>query len=559
MTSTAPKSLAEVFLGQLERRPDAPALVDATSMGQRSLTWIDLAYAVGGVLQLYDSWDIRRGEHVATWLPNSLAWIAVDLAAQFRGIVHIALDTRLPASTVARLAEHASARLLIANEPIGSDLQTEAFAASYTFVAPPDFSSLPSIFPSAHGSAAVASTSVNQRSQVASQLLGGCHEVRPDAPAQILFTSGTMSAPKGIVLSNRNLLTNALAKLDAAPQFETDIRLNVLPFSHAYARTCELSTWLLSGSRLVLATDWRMFLELGPSVRPTLVNLVPHLAYKLAELIDDETTPLGDRLRLLQVGGAALSRPTWDRLAAAGWPPLQGYGLTECSPVICSNRAGKQRPDTVGPAVDGVEVQIDEQSVLWTRGAHVMLGYWRQPQETLARFRDGWFCTQDLAAWDSDGHVRIIGRNDDQITLATGYKLSPYEISSRLAQDAWIESLVIVGQDRPYVAALVCLNHSAVPDEFYGDVRTRDFSSLNAARLVTALVTRWSERLSDLPKYMQVSAISLLREPLQTSNGGLNFKGAVRRKFVEEELLCDQIDALYKLRIAPQSARSVGE
>lgn len=560
MNGTPPKSLAEAFIGQLERRPNAPALVDPASPGQRSLSWSDLACAVGDVLQLFDAWNLRRCDHVATWLPNSLAWIAVDLAAQLRGIVHVALDTRLPASTVARLTEHASARLLVASDPLRSDLPTEAFASAPCYlVAPPDFSSLQCNAVGAEASALGNSAHEDPRSQAARQLLCGGDEVQSEAAAQILYTSGTMSAPKGVVLSNRNLLTNALAKLGAAPQFHTDIRLNVLPFSHAYARTCELSTWLLSGSQLILAADWRMFLEIGPNTRPTLINLVPHLAYKLADLIDDRSSPLGDRVRLLQVGGAALTRRAWERLAAAGWPPLQGYGLTECSPVICSNRAGSQRPDTVGPPVDGVEVQIDEQGVLWTRGAHVMLGYWRQPQETLARFKDGWFCTQDLAEWDSDGHLRIIGRNDDRITLSTGYKLSPYEITSRLAHDPWIESLVIVGQNRPYIAALVCPNFDSLPYEFYDDMRVRNFDSLNAARLVAELGRRWSERLVDLPKHMQVSAISLLREPLQYSDGGLNFKGGIRRKFIEEELMRDQIDALYRLQIEPQSTRRDAE
>ncbi len=154
----------------------------------------------------------------------------------------------------------------------------------------------------------------------------------------------------------------------AAPQLASDVRLNILPFAHAYARTCELSTWIISGSQLCIAGDWDMFLKWAPMVEPTLVNLVPHLVYRLHDLLassSDSAKLLGHRLRLLQVGGAGLREDVWRSFAAKGWPPLQGYGLTETSPVICSNRAGQQRFDSVGLPVDGVEVSLDADGVLW--------------------------------------------------------------------------------------------------------------------------------------------------------------------------------------------------
>ncbi len=162
----------------------------------------------------------------------------------------------------------------------------------------------------------------------------GAPKLSEQQPAQILYTSGTIDQPKGVLLSQGNLLSNARAKLAAAPQFATDVRLNILPFAHAYARTCELSTWILSGSQLCIAPDWNTFLSWALELEPTLVNLVPQLVYRLVDHMDATASefPLGHRLRLLQVGGAALRPAVWKRLAARGWPPLQGYGLTETSP-----------------------------------------------------------------------------------------------------------------------------------------------------------------------------------------------------------------------------------
>lgn len=540
MSPNEHQTIGEAFLEQLERQPHEVALHVMLSCSLCPITWSQLGCAVARVLLQLDEWKLQRGQHVATWLSNSLAWIAVDLACQLRGLVHVALDTRLPTATAAHLARHAHSHVLFLPADATDESQSNIAAICRAGIV---------------RASSDESLSQFDRGLVTSLRPNYLGMVTADESAQILYTSGTMSAPKGAVLTHRNLLSNAQAKLRAAPQYADDVRLNILPFAHAYARTCELSTWILSGSQLILAPDWQTFLQLARHARPTLVNLVPYLAHKIVDLLRDveaqqnPSTLLGDRLRLLQVGGAALARRDWEQLAAAGWPPLQGYGLTECSPVICSNRAGEQRPDTVGRVVDGVEVRLDEQGVLWTRGPHVLLEYWQAPAETAARLQDGWFCTQDLAQQDESGHWLIIGRSDDQITLSTGFKVSPHELTRRLAHDAWIESLVIVGQNRSHLAALVYPNCRQLPADLFktdlSNVADKQFAFLRVNRFVDALRARWLPLVSDLPNYMRISRIGVLCEPLASDNGGLNFKGAVRRKFAEEVLLREQVDALY--------------
>lgn len=469
--------------------------------------------------------QIETGDFVATWLPNGLAWILVDLASQWMGWVHVALDSRLPADKAFELAQHSSARLIVTQ-----------FAHTAHFA-----SHLPTV-------------TADELVQNEQQSFAVADYVSPDldddAPAQLLYTSGTVLQPKGALLSHRNLLSNARAKLDAAPQFPTDVRLNILPLAHAYARTCELSTWILSGSELCVTADWDTFLQWAPKLEPTLINLVPHLVYRLVERLgttaDDTTTAkqiLGSRLRLLQVGGAALRADIWQRLAALGWAPLQGYGLTETSPVVCSNRAGRQRPDTVGPPVAGVEVRIDNAGVLWTRGPHVMLGYWQDAAATSEKLRDGWFCTGDLAEQLGDGSLRIIGRLDDQITLSTGYKIAPLELTNRLANDPWIEHLVLVGQDRPYVAALVYPRLGQLPARVFNDPISM---SLDMPALAEALVERLRPLTRDLPRSMQIERLGVIQQPLTVENGGLNFKGAIRRRFVESVLCRADVESIYR-------------
>lgn len=558
MTSGGSQSIGEVFLGQLANQPDAMALLAPCGGQLRCFTWRRLAQLVCIALEQFDQRHIDRGAHIASWLPNGLAWIVIDLACQLRGAVHVALDSRLPMATALRFARHADAQLLFTEDELYEEIVS---ASSEESPAVLNFQTwMDAETPRNSGSSIPQALQVpatfdeKERLSRYARLPG-----QPEAAAQILYTSGTMSEPKGVMLSHRNLLSNAQAKLAAAPQSATDVRLNILPFAHAYARTCELSTWISSGSLLCIARTWAEFLRLGPHIRPTLVNLVPHLAQKLVVALDEVENQagsgragerlLGDRLRLLQVGGAALPRTVWDRLAREGWPPLQGYGLTEASPVICSNRAGDQRPDSVGTSVPGVELRLDQSGVLWTRGPHVMLGYWKAPQETAAKIQDGWLCTGDLAEATDDGRWRILGRADDQICLATGYKASPHELVRRLAQEPWVEQLVIVGQDRPHLAALVYPRWSVLPEELFdrpaGDESAPLSSRLCTSRFQRALVERWSVAQADLPRQLRIQRVGVLREPLVSENGGLNFKGAVRRKFVEQVLLAEQIAELY--------------
>jgi long-chain acyl-CoA synthetase len=347
------------------------------------------------------------------------------------------------------------------------------------------------------------------------------------------------------------LVTNAIAKLEAAPQFEQDLRLNILPFCHAYARTCELSTWVLSNSRLAIARNWSDFLRQASRLHPTLINLVPHLANKL---LHDERTKqqlaptdvvgrLGGKVRLLQVGGAAIADALWHGLERCGLPPLQGYGLTEASPVVCSNREGKQRPGTIGPPVAGVEVRVDTDKQLWVRGDNVMCGYYRDREATQARIQDGWLATGDLVEQDHLGHYRVIGRMSEVIALSTGFKVSPELIEARLSNIPCIERVLIVGQDKPYTVAMIWPAWSTLPANLFADVsQSRDSMDLRA--FYKDLADFVGQRLADLPIFMHPQKFILVTDSLSSDSELVNPKGNLRRNLTITRLQT-QIDKAY--------------
>jgi long-chain acyl-CoA synthetase len=159
----------------------------------------------------------------------------------------------------------------------------------------------------------------------------------PDQPALILFTSGSSGQPKGVVLSRKNLFTNAYAKLSAVPQDEADVRLTILPLWHAYARTCDMMTWLLSGCTLAIDHGWNGWQRLAPVVFPTLINTVPSVAARLMATAID--SPAACKLRLLGCGGAAMTTELFAQFGRRRITVIQGYGLTETSPVVCSRIA----------------------------------------------------------------------------------------------------------------------------------------------------------------------------------------------------------------------------
>ena len=299
-----------------------------------------------------------------------------------------------------------------------------------------------------------------------------------------------------------------------------------------------------------MQTDWNDFLRQAAELRPTLINLVPHLANKLLyhattnqKLGPHEVVArLGGSVRLLQVGGAAISDDLWHELANMGLPPLQGYGLTEASPVVCSNRAGQQRPGTIGPPVAGVELHVDASGQLWVRGEGVMLGYYGNSTATQERIQDGWLATGDLVERDELGHYRIVGRLSELIVLSTGHKVSPEPIEKCLERCGYIERALVVGENRPFLVALIWPAWSDLPDSLFVQ-ESRDHRTLNLVTFHEVLVHWIRQALADLPEYARPRKFVVISDSPDSSL--ITPKGSLRRNQTSSWFRT-QIDEAYK-------------
>jgi long-chain acyl-CoA synthetase len=241
-----------------------------------------------------------------------------------------------------------------------------------------------------------------------------------------------------------------------------------------------------------------------------------------------------DRLRFFASGSAALQPDVGHALAAAGIAICEGYGLTECSPVVTANDPRAPRIGTVGRAIPGVELKLGDDGELFVRGPGVMLGYYEQPDETRAVLRDGWLATGDIATIDGDGFVRIVDRKRELFKTSGGKYVAPARVESALLRSPYIAQAVVLGSDRPHPAALISPNWTALrgalrvaadasPERLAPSAEVRAFLAAEAARAT-----------SELGDYEQIRWIGVLPRDLTIDDGELTPTLKVKRRAVED-------------------------
>lgn len=334
-------------------------------------------------------------------------------------------------------------------------------------------------------------------------------QVDPSGPALILWTSGTSGTTKGVVLSHASLLSNAAAKLAAVPQSSDDVRLTCLSLAHAYARTCDFGTWLLSGCTLALTYGFDGWNRLAHLVKPTLANVVPSIADRL--LTANPVSAGLDRLRILGVGGAGLSKQTFNEWMSRGVAVTQGYGCTETAPVICSATPQNARASLVGRPVKGWQTKVCEGRLV-VKGEHLMIGYYGDGESTRAKIDpDGWFDTGDLVEVDEEtGQYRILGRADEVIILSNGHNVFP----------ATIEQMV---NSLPNVRHCM-LRYDEGRLQLWVDLKNGDESKLqsNVANV-----------LENQPHWARPRSIDRFKTALSFDDGELTQKGTLCRSRIE--------------------------
>jgi long-chain acyl-CoA synthetase len=412
--SVARVNLANALIDTARRQPHAEAL----RRGGRRVRYGELDRASARVAERLAADGIRAGDRVGLMAPNAPEFVAAYFGILRAGAVVVPLDVDLKRDELHGSLGDSGASLLIAWRGL---LRTPDTVPTW-LVAPGSF--FDDGAPTAEPGEAVAR--------------------RPADTAVILYTSGTTGQPKGAELTHANLVSNARVTAQLFGFDPEDAVLGALPLTHAFGQTCTLNAALLAGARIVLAPDF----ELLDGV--TVLVGVPSMYARL--LADDGPLTAPGGLRLCISGGAPLAPELLEACEAAlGTRLLEGYGLTETSPVASFNRPGDpRRPGSIGTPVDGVEIRLCDVSPegvgeIAIRGDNVMKGYWNRPEETRAVLSDdGWLRTGDLARVDDDGAFRIVGREKDLI-IRDGRNVYPREVEDVLHGHPDVLEAAVVG------------------------------------------------------------------------------------------------------------------
>ena len=590
VTPEAARTLDGLLRERVGRTPDAVAYRDfnRTYSNWRDYSWAQVDREVARWQTALEGEGLAAGDRVAVMMRNSPEWVVFDQAALGLGLVVVPLYTQDRPDNVAYILNDAECKVLL----------FDTFEQWKSFDGVRDqLGGLKRILVAESATAPAGDARVSTVGQWLPDEGGATRHLPtdPEALATIVYTSGTTGKPKGVMLSHRNILSNAYASLTIMTVGRDDVFLSFLPLSHMFERACGYYLTIMSGSTTVFARSVQQLGEDLQTMRPTLLISVPRiyeriytaikakldegsaLKKKLFELtVDVGNTQfeyaqgrrgwspslllwpllnalvakkilarLGGNLRAALSGGAALPPDVARVFIGLGLNLLQGYGMTETSPVACANHPDDNIPSSVGTAAPGVEIRIGEHGALMIKGPNVMLGYWKNEQATNSMIgADGWLNSGDTARVDERGHVYITGRLKEIIVMSNGEKIPPVDIESAIMRDTLFEHIMLCGEGRPYLSLLVVVNRK-IWQQLAAERGVADTAeSLRSADIEKLLLARVAAQMKEFPGYAQVRKITAMLEPWTVEAGLLTPTLKIKRPRVMEKFNAE-IDGMY--------------
>ncbi len=590
ISSTQAVTLDGLFRERVQRTPDAVAYREYNQQhaNWRDYTWAQIDRQVGRWQAALARDGLKAGDSVAVMLRNSHEWVIFDQATLGLGLVVVPLYTQDRCDNVAYILNDAGCKVLL----LGTNEQWKAFAGVREQLA--------GLVRILTVDAQPAATDEPRLKSVEQWLPDEGGETRhvprdPTALATIVYTSGTTGRPKGVMLCHRNILTNAEACIEIVRVRASDVLLSFLPLSHTFERTCGYYLTIMCGAITVYARSVQQLSEDLQTVRPTMLISVPRIYERIytaikAKLDDGPAfrkklfmlavdvgwarfehaqgrggwqpgfllwpvlnllvagkimARLGGRLRAAFAGGAALSPEISRVFIGLGLPVIQGYGLTETSPVACANSPDDNLPASVGKAAPGVSVKIGDKNALMIKGPNVMLGYWNNAEATRAMIdADGWLNSGDTARIDAGGHVFITGRLKEIIVMSNGEKIPPVDIEAAIARDTLFEQVMLIGEGKPYLSVMTTLQAGQWKKLAAEKGYPADASALRDSAVEKLLLARIAAQMKEFPGYAQVRRIAATLEPWTVENGLLTPTLKLRRNRVTEKFQAD-LDQMY--------------
>ena len=599
---SAVQTLAELLDFRVAQTPQGEAYreFDAASGRWVSTRWAEAGERIAQWRRALTALQLPRQSRIAILLPNGLDAVCIDQAALALGLVPVPLHAIDNPGSIAYILSDCDAALLLAPslaqwraiEGVGLGLP------SLRQVVVTGAEALP-------GAAGQSVPVVSLANWLAAGqgMLDAAQPPAEDDLAAIVYTSGTTGKPKGVMLTHRNVVANVQAILERVAPTASDVFLSFLPLSHTFERTAGYYLPVAVGSCVVYARSVTLLGEDLKSVRPTILVSVPRIYERVFAKLHESLAgsafktrlfhaaqavgwrrfckaqglalaagegsawaafdvllwPLlerlvarklrarfGGRVRLAVSGGAPLSHAVARCFLGLGVPLLQGYGMTETSPVVAANGVADNDPATVGRALPGVEVRIGENRELQVRGPSVMKGYWTRPDDTARVLTpDGWLSTGDQADMQN-GRIRIMGRIKEIIVTSTGEKVPPGDVELAIAVDPLFSQVMLVGENQPFIACLAVVNKvewQCLAASFGLD--PDDPASLNQPAVRKAALARIAVQVRDFARYAAPRAVFLTLEPWTLENSLMTPTLKLKRTNLLARY-ADEIEALYR-------------
>ena len=574
-------TIAQAFNERVKLTPNKIAYREFNHKTEQwqTYTWSETRTLATSIQQWLIELRIITGDRIAIMLPNSIMWVAIDQAAAGLGIITVPLYPNDREDNVHYILEKTDCRLLL----IATHEQCEL---SKNFIQA--IESLQNIVLTNQVEGVdlpVLTTQLKNDSAKSFQFDGCTYK----DPATIVFTSGTTGRPKGVILSHRNLLINAADSGRAVPVGEADKLLSFLPLSHSFERTTGYYAPMLHGAEITYTRSIDKLADDLQIIKPTILISVPRIYERIFAKISEQVQrksafaqklfkyaheigyqkfcykqgtgdwsvsflfhplldllvakkireKLGGRLKFAVAGGAAFAKGLNAFFIGMGVNVVQGYGMTESSPVISANRVDRNIVGSVGVAFENVEVKLSSMGELMVRGDSVMLGYWDNEEATRQVLtEDGWLHTGDIARIEDD-IIYITGRVKDIIVLSNGEKIPPADVEHAICSDPLFDQTIVIGERKPFLSAIVVLNLEQ------SKLQRINAKNLNDEEVKSELLVKIGRYMNEFPGYAQIYKITATLDPWEVENGLLTPTLKIKREKVKE-LFKVEIEQMYK-------------
>jgi long-chain acyl-CoA synthetase len=592
-----PQTLAELFRQAFKKHNRSDALNYKKDGAWRKISSDEMRERAENVaLGLY-ALGLRKDDKTAILAANSPDWTITDAGCQFAGITDVPVYTTLAENSICYIINDSGAKVFFLEDQKTFERIAKIF---------PDCETLEKlVFFNADGVKAENAMSLAELENLGADLKAEkpglidelTSAIEPSDVATLIYTSGTTGEPKGVMLSHGNIISNVI---DAGEKYnftERDVPLSVLPLSHVFERGA-MYLYFFNGMAVHYAESIDKVADNLREVRPTMFVGVPRIfekVYSKAKLRAGQDSALkeklfdwaievgkefalrtakneqisyflaikhtiadrlvfskfreffGGRLRFCITGGAALSNEIFLIFNGAGVSIMQGYGLTETSPVITSSNPIDVKLGTVGKPIRNVDVRIAADGEIEVSGPNVMLGYFNKPQATRDAFtEDGWFKTGDIGEIDPDGFLKITDRKKELFKTSGGKYIAPSPIEQMIKGSRFVSQVVLVGNERKFPAALIVPSFEQLANYARGEglnLKTpKDFCE--SEKVIRLLESEVANLTKDLAKFERVKKIALLEEEMTVEGGELTPTLKVKRRVVDEKYK-EVIDEMY--------------